>query len=59
MLWFLFPKARAMYKDYERQMKAGIEPYYNPDVLSWDGVDKAMWKEINAKQIAAENKSSK
>lgn len=56
MLWFLFPKARAMYQDYQRQMKAGIEPYYNPDVLCWKGVDAEMWKDINKKQIAAEKK---
>lgn len=53
MLWFLFPKCRAMYKDYEAQMKAGIEPYYNPDKLSWKGVDVEMWKDINKEQISA------
>lgn len=53
MLWFLFPKARALYKDYEEQMKAGKDPYYDPDKLCWSGVDKEMWKEINADRISA------
>jgi AGCS family alanine or glycine:cation symporter len=55
MLWFLFPKARALYQDYEEQMKAGIDPCYNPDKLSWKGVDKDLWKEIYQKN----NKASK
>lgn len=48
----LSPKAFALYKDYREQMKAGKDPYYNPDKLSWKGVDTAMWKEINKKRIA-------
>lgn len=48
----LSPKAFALYKDYEAQMKAGKDPYYNPDKLSWKGVDTALWKEINKKRIA-------
>lgn len=48
----LSPKAFALYKDYREQMKAGKDPYYNPDKLSWKGVDVAMWKEINKKRIA-------
>lgn len=53
MLWFLFPKARKLYVHYEKQMKAGIEPYYDPaEVGEWKGIDVAMWQEINAKQIA-------
>lgn len=48
----LSPKAFALYKDYREQMKAGKDPYYNPDKLSWKGVDTAMWKQINAKRIA-------
>lgn len=51
MLWFLFPKARALYHDYERQLKAGQDPYYDPDNLCWDGVDKELWKEINKNRI--------
>lgn len=43
----LSPKVFAMYKDYERQMKAKIDPYYNPNKLSWKGVDVEMWNEIN------------
>lgn len=48
----LSPKAFALYKDYREQMKAGKDPYYNPDKLSWKGVDVALWKEINKKRIA-------
>ncbi len=50
----LSPKAVALYKDYEEQMKEKKDPYYNPDKLCWDGVDAEMWKDINKKQIAAE-----
>ena len=42
----------AMLADYEAQMKAGQDPYYDPDKLSFKGVDVEMWKEINAKKIA-------
>jgi len=34
-------------------MKAGTDPVYDPDKLSSKGVDVEMWKEINAKQLAA------
>lgn len=50
----LSPKAFALYKDYQAQMKAGKDPYYNPDKLSWKGVDTALWKEINKKRIASD-----
>ncbi len=50
----LSPKAFALYKDYEEQMKAKKDPYYNPDKLSWKGVDVEMWKEINRDRIAAD-----
>ncbi|WP_251495823.1 alanine/glycine:cation symporter family protein [Otoolea muris] len=50
----LSPKAFALYKDYEEQMKAKKDPYYNPDKLSWKGVDVEMWKEINKDRIAAD-----
>lgn len=49
----LFPKCVALYKDYQAQMKAGIDPYYNPNKLSWKGVDVELWNEINAKKIEA------
>ena len=49
----LSPKVIAMYKDYERQMKLGQDPYYDPDVISWKGVDVEMWRDINKKHIAA------
>ncbi|MDF2949229.1 MAG: putative sodium/alanine symporter [Sedimentibacter sp.] len=52
----LFPKCIALYKDYVEQMKAGKDPYYDPDKLSWKGVDVELWKEINTKRIEA-NKS--
>lgn len=47
----LFPKCIALYKDYVEQMKAGKDPYYDPNKLSWKGVDVELWKEINAKRI--------
>lgn len=37
-------------------MKKGIDPYYDPDKLSWKGVDVEMWKDINKKRIE-ENKN--
>ncbi len=52
----LFPKCIALYNDYVEQMKAGKDPYYDPDKLSWKGVDVQLWKEINAKKIQG-NKS--
>lgn len=52
----LFPKCVALYKDYVEQIKAGQDPYYDPDKLSWKGVDVELWREINAKRIQ-ENKS--
>ena len=48
----LSPKVFALYKDYEEQMKAGKDPYYNPDKLCWKGVDVEMWKDVNKKYIA-------
>ena len=50
----LFPKVTALLKDYEDQMKAGKDPYYDPDKLCWPGVDVEMWKEVNKKYIEAE-----
>ncbi len=52
----LFPKCVALYKDYVEQMKAGQDPYYNPDKLSWKGVDVELWREINAKRIKVSSK---
>lgn len=49
----LFPKCIALYNDYVEQMKAGKDPYYDPDKLSWKGVDVELWKEINAEKIHA------
>ena len=48
----LSPKVFALYKDYEEQMKAKKDPYYNPDKLCWKGVDVEMWKDVNKKYIA-------
>ncbi len=42
----LSPKVFALYKDYNSQMKQGKNPVYDVDKLSWDGVDKEMWREI-------------
>ena len=50
----LSPKVFALYKDYEEQMKAKKDPYYNPDKLCWKGVDVEMWKDINKKYIEAD-----
>lgn len=53
MLWFLFPKTRELYKDYTDQLKVKQDPYYDPDKLSWPGVDKDLWREINKTRIMA------
>lgn len=50
----LSPKVFALYKDYESQMKAKKDPYYNPDKLCWPGVDMEMWKDINKKRMNSE-----
>lgn len=52
----LSSKSISLYKDYDEQMKKGIDPYYDPDKLSWKGVDVEMWKDINKKRIE-ENKN--
>lgn len=57
IVMLLSPKVIALYKDYQSQMKAGKDPYYNPDKLSWKGVDTEMWKDINRKRIEADKKS--
>ena len=44
---------KGMLKDYEAQKKAGIDPFYNPDTISFKGVDVELWKEINSNYIAA------
>lgn len=43
----LFPKCMALYTDYCEQMKEGKDPCYDPDKLSWPGVDRMLWKEIS------------
>ena len=55
----LFPKCVALYNDYCAQMKAGKDPYYNPDKLGWKGVDVALWRSINQKHIDAEKSSTR
>lgn len=50
----LFPKCIVLYKDYVSQMKAGKDPYYDPNKMSWKGVDVELWNEINGKRIAAD-----
>lgn len=57
MLWFLFPKAVAMLKDYEEQRKAGKKPFFDPDKVGIENVD--LWKEINKDKIAAARESNK
>ncbi len=47
-----------LYNDYERQMKLKKDPYYNPDLLSWKGVDESMWKDINKKYIEEDAKEN-
>ena len=49
----LVKPVKEMLADYEAQMKAGKDPYYDPEKLNFKGVDVEMWKEINAKYIAA------
>ena len=44
---------KAMLKDYEAMKKAGKDPYYDPDRVSFKGVDVELWKEINSNYIAA------
>ena len=44
---------KGMLKDYEAQKKAGIDPYYDPDRVSFKGVDVELWKDINSNYIAA------
>lgn len=51
MLWFIFPKAVAILKDYEAQRKAGKKPFFDPDKVGIKNAD--LWKEINKEQIAA------
>lgn len=53
MLWFLFPKVRALYMDYCNQKRLREDPYYDPNTagLCWDGVDADLWREINRARI--------
>ena len=51
----LFPKCIALYSDYCEQMKRGEDPYYDPDNLTWNGVDNRLWKEISQRHIAQKN----
>ncbi|MDO5725101.1 MAG: alanine/glycine:cation symporter family protein [Tissierellia bacterium] len=46
IVMMLSPKVIALYKDYDNQMKQGLNPIYDVDKLSWNGVDKEMWREI-------------
>lgn len=47
----LAPKAVALYKDYEEQMSAGKDPWFDPRKFDWSGVDKEMWMDINKDYI--------
>ena len=35
-------------------MKAKKDPYYDPNKLSWKGVDVDLWNEINKSRIEAD-----
>lgn len=48
-LIFLFPKVILVYKDYLTQLKAGKEPYFNPEKLGIKNAD--LWMDINKEQI--------
>lgn len=48
-LIFLFPKVILVYKDYMTQLKAGKEPYFNPEKLGIKNAD--LWIDINKEQI--------
>lgn len=50
----LSSKSIALYKDYQKQMKAKKDPYYDPNKLSWKGVDVDLWNEINKSRIEAD-----
>ncbi len=51
VVWMLFPKCIALYKDYRQQMDAKKDPVYDPNTLKWDGVDVKLWNEINGKKL--------
>ncbi len=57
VVWMLFPKCVALYKDYQSQMKLGINPVYDPNKINWEGVDVKLWNEINGKRIEAAKKA--
>lgn len=57
MLWvngialvFLFPVVIKVYNDYKAQLKAGKEPYFNPQKLGIKNAD--IWMDINKDKIA-------
>lgn len=56
-LIFLFPKVIVVYKDYMSQIKAGKEPYFNPQKLGIKNAD--LWMDINKEKIENDLKSLK
>lgn len=48
-LIFLFPKVIAVYRDYMSQLKAGKDPYFNPQKLGIKNAD--LWMDINKDKI--------
>lgn len=57
VVWARHEDAVKLYKDYRAQMKAGIDPYYDPDKpeVDFKGVDHELWREINAERIIADS----
>lgn len=56
-LIFLFPKVIMVYKDYTDQLKAGHEPYFNPQKLGIENAD--LWMDINKDKIRMDINSDK
>lgn len=54
VVWALCPKVFKLYRDYTAQFKKGQDPYYDPNKLSWKGVDVALWNDINKDRIKLE-----
>ncbi len=52
VVWCLFPKCVALYKDYRTQMDAGKDPVYNPNKIKWEGVDVDLWNDINKDKLS-------
>ena len=51
MLLLLSKNAFELFTDYSRQRKNGEDPWFNPSAHNLDGVDIALWKDINKDYI--------